>query len=106
MRHTPNDEVDDWIDQLLEANPLTIYIGDDVEEPVGLHRPKASWTLHSSSSSNGNRRMTLATQRSRCAGDAYRPTTSIDRGLQDCKERIAFASQHYLIICLYRSETV
>jgi hypothetical protein len=35
MRLTPNDEVDDWIDQLLEANPLTIYIDDDVEEPVG-----------------------------------------------------------------------
>ena len=35
MRLTPNDEVDDWIDQLLEADPLTVDIDDDDDEPVG-----------------------------------------------------------------------
>jgi hypothetical protein len=35
MRLTPNDEVDDWIDQLLEADPLTIDIDDEIDEPAG-----------------------------------------------------------------------
>jgi hypothetical protein len=35
MRLAPNDATDDWIDQLLEADPLTIDIDDDDDEPVG-----------------------------------------------------------------------
>jgi hypothetical protein len=36
MRLAPNDAMDDdWIDQLLEADPLTIDIDDDDEKPVG-----------------------------------------------------------------------
>jgi hypothetical protein len=36
MRLAPNDAMDDdWIDKLLEADPLTIDIDDDDDEPVG-----------------------------------------------------------------------
>jgi hypothetical protein len=35
MRLTPNDEIDDWIDRPLEADPLPADIDDDDDEPVG-----------------------------------------------------------------------
>ena len=35
MSDAPNDAIDDWIDQALEADPLTIDIDDDDDEPVG-----------------------------------------------------------------------
>jgi hypothetical protein len=35
MSEAPNDAIDDWIDQLLEADPLTIEMDDVDDEPVG-----------------------------------------------------------------------
>jgi hypothetical protein len=35
MSDRPKDAIDDWIDRLLEADPLTVDIDDDVDEPIG-----------------------------------------------------------------------